>query len=283
MLQRCHSSHPVCHLNADLSFPQNARVIDCKERRLVPMVDGNPYVALSYVWGPRKDILRARTLGGPEVGSLPSVLPRTIEDALDVTIRLGFRHLWVDFYCIEQDNASDKQSQIKQMANIYSHAFATICALEAHPDMGLPGVSRLRPGSVSFQTQGSTYLSLRWPNTLQRTTRDSLWNSRAWTFQEALLSRRCLFFTKDQAYLICRSSLQAESISQLGYDSIRKRRDWGSRVNIFLAILGDNQDHFERFPDYAGFVNQYQKRNLSIDADVLDAFKGLLSIAPSPS
>jgi hypothetical protein len=33
--------------------------------------------------------------------------------------------------------------------------------------------------------------------------KDSIWNSRGWTFQEALLSQRCLVFCANQVYFTC--------------------------------------------------------------------------------
>ena len=42
--------------------------------------------------------------------------------------------------------------------------------------------------------------------------RSSRWASRGWTFQEAVLSRRCLFFTDQQMYFECNSMSCFESI-----------------------------------------------------------------------
>ncbi len=277
MLHRCQKLHPECCTKNGLGFPQNARVVDCETRRVVSMVDGLAYFALSYVWGSPNDAGGSRPLDKVELSDcLPQVLPQMIEDALNMTVRLGHRYLWIDFFCIDQCHSADKRFQIKQMANIYSHASATICALGAHPELGLPGVSRSRPVSESFRSQDVTYIRIPEPDSLRRTLRESVWITRGWTFQEAILSQRCLFFTDKQASLVCHTSHQTETISQLADDWL-----WGSNVNIFTAVLGDEISEGDL--SFGFFVNHYQGRHLSYELDALDAFKGLLSLAPTQS
>ena len=82
----------------DIPDIQGMQVIDCREKGVIPMPKNIRYVTLSYVWGQTSNVdptLAPRT-------SLPPQLPRTIEDTILVTQRLGFRYLWVDRYCIPQ-------------------------------------------------------------------------------------------------------------------------------------------------------------------------------------
>jgi hypothetical protein len=63
-----------------------------------------------------------------------SVLPRTIQDAISVTRRLGVRFLWVDALCIVQDsiNGQDWIDESSKMASIYGNAYLTIVAEAAN-------------------------------------------------------------------------------------------------------------------------------------------------------
>lgn len=55
------------------------------------------YVALSYVWGMNQTfILLEATEKNLEAGFEVDLLPRTIQDAVTVTRRLGFQYIWVD-------------------------------------------------------------------------------------------------------------------------------------------------------------------------------------------
>lgn len=75
-------------------------------------------MALSYVWGADSAAEQC-----PE-GSLPSPLPRVIEDGLTVALKLGggFHYIWVDRYCIDQENEEEKHTQISNMDMIYEGA-----------------------------------------------------------------------------------------------------------------------------------------------------------------
>jgi hypothetical protein len=55
-------------------------------------------------------------------------LPDTIEDAITVTRNLGFQYLWIDRYCIDQQNEKEASAQIRQMDLVYKNAEITIIA-----------------------------------------------------------------------------------------------------------------------------------------------------------
>jgi hypothetical protein len=83
------------------------RVIDCEKEVLC--TNEEAYVCLSYIWGPAP-------VGTEELGkSLPQDLPQTIRDAMSVTLNIGLRYLWVDRYCIDQNDADEKHNIIKNM------------------------------------------------------------------------------------------------------------------------------------------------------------------------
>lgn len=71
---------------------------------------------------------------------IPASLPVVVDDAITVVKTLGYRYLWVDRYCIEQENPENVEKQIAQMGQIYRDAEITIIA--ASDQGGLPGVSK---------------------------------------------------------------------------------------------------------------------------------------------
>ncbi|KAK2761233.1 hypothetical protein FQN54_001755 [Arachnomyces sp. PD_36] len=97
----------------------------------VPNEQGR-YVALSYCWGgPQKFQTLKSTVADRLHGFSVSVLPKTLQDALRVTQRLGIRFLWVDALCIIQDDPSDKAHEISKIAQVYQNAFLTLSATRA--------------------------------------------------------------------------------------------------------------------------------------------------------
>lgn len=162
------------------------------------------------------------------------------------------------------------------MDRIYAGAYVTIVASSSeNAHSGLPGVSR-----ISRKRQPSTIISSqRFTSTLPplpSALKDSVWLSRGWTYQEAILSRRCLFFTNIQVYFVCAKMTCCEAVIS-GIDDMTLRSPSKSKVlnskifNKITPITG---------MDYlSNHITQYSSRNLSFDSDALDAFRGVLSRA----
>jgi hypothetical protein len=90
------------------------------------------------------------------------------------------------------------------------------------------------------------------------------WNTRAWTYQEALLSRRRLVFTDRQVYFQCRLGHRIEGLdfaNRVG--STRALRAFPERGIGFRTV-----EIYDRLEEYYG-------RKLSFNADILNAFSGI--------
>jgi hypothetical protein len=170
------------------------RVIDCCTGTIIQAPSDCDYLALSYVWGSTA----SSDDGNPEdVNLLNCNAPNLVKDAILATKCLGYRYLWVDRYCISQ-YAEERHSQINQMDLVYSKAQATIiAAASSDPTIGLAGVeSKLRSPSVTVRIGEELYVYV--PPDPSREILQSAWNSRGWTHQETILSRRRIFFCSNQ-------------------------------------------------------------------------------------
>jgi hypothetical protein len=119
LLNECQRHHVECSANLP-GHPINARVIDCLDMSLVPLLPDMNYVALGYVWG-RQPETQSPVIP-PAVGEktsdeavpwvLPKRLPRTIDDSIKAVRALGLRYVWIDRYCVQQVHSVDKLLQI---------------------------------------------------------------------------------------------------------------------------------------------------------------------------
>jgi hypothetical protein len=98
-----------------------------------------PYATLSYCWGGNiKFRLTTSSLQQFKTGFARSSLPQTIKDAVQVTMQLGLRYLWVDSLCIIQDSPEDWAAEVESMSDVCRNCHVTIAALGAlNSDQGL--------------------------------------------------------------------------------------------------------------------------------------------------
>lgn len=269
-LSCCSSSHRTwCKTRNRRPF-STFRVIDCSSRRIVQAPEDCSYCALSYVWGAAE---REEESEPPKPGDLPKTLPRVIRDALVVTEKLNYQYLWVDKYCINQEDLEDKIFQISNMDLVYNNAQVTIIASAGEDsNYGLPGVGdRPRNRQPAAPINGNWIVSsLPEPQTQIRKAR---WSTRGWTYQEAALSPRRLFFTEQQVYFECDSMYCMEAIDlPLGSyhtkdgDYFRTEANWGD-ISMFNL-------RYSQFIDRN--IIEYSSRSLSYQSDALNGILGTL-------
>ncbi|KAF3066286.1 hypothetical protein CFAM422_009188 [Trichoderma lentiforme] len=266
-----------CSPKSDL---RGTRVIDCQEQSVAEHEPGMRYVALSYVWGqsqPQRVVADGKRL--------PAQLPLLIRDAMAVTQAAGFRYLWVDRYCIDQNNPTLKHEQIRQMDAIYSNAEVTIIAAAGEDEnYGLSGVGKKRPATRTAHIGDVAVVWL--PGDPQAAIKSSKWSTRGWTFQEGVLSRRRLVFTEQQAYFECNAMNIYESLD-IPLDSLHVKDRSKSHEYLRPGVFGRNrqaefgglilekQTTVEMFYRYLSNVEEYSARELTYAEDSLNAFWGI--------
>jgi hypothetical protein len=269
-LKFCQSMHTkTCKAETSPSVPF-LKLIDCETRTIVPTFN-YPYVALSYVWG---------STSGDEnsFGTLPESLPNTIEDAIVVTRKLGFRYLWIDRYCINRKSPEECSVQVQKMNLIYQNSEVCIIAAAGQdPFYGLPGVGRRNRkrqprGKVDRHFMVSALVN---PQVIIA---KSCWFTRAWTYQEALLSRRRLVFTDEQVYFECYGMYCCETLNFPLQDLHTKNCQRfkasycdGNKIGLFPKGVGS------RAVEVIERIQEYSQKSLSNQWDILNGILGILN------
>jgi hypothetical protein len=89
------------------------------------------YLALSHCWGltmPASAKLTLETFDINRKSIDLQGLPRTFQDFIGISRRLGIQYVWIDSLCIIQNSKEDWQYEAAQMASVYSGAYLTIAA-----------------------------------------------------------------------------------------------------------------------------------------------------------
>ena len=137
-LETCLSDHKECGKPNPNQLPTRLLLLDddILDRVFVhecePGERGN-YVALSYCWGTTAQfkLLQANLDDFLKKCIEIGTLPKTIEDSIIATRKLGVKYLWIDSLCIIQDSIEDKDKEIVNMASIYKNATITSSAAAA--------------------------------------------------------------------------------------------------------------------------------------------------------
>ncbi|KAK8172595.1 heterokaryon incompatibility protein-domain-containing protein [Phyllosticta citrichinensis] len=246
-----------------------------------------PYVALSYVWGSKEDqqgferlltrLNNVMTRGFQNAieKDLKS-MPKVIQSSVELVRRLGYRYLWIDSICIVQDSTRSWKWNSEVMDRIYSNAEFTICAADGNSaKAGLVAFDKPEASSEQIIERCASGVRLMISRDVESQIASSAWNKRAWTFQERLLSHRCLIFTQGRVFFQCRratfsedivTSPQASAISAWSLDLVRSPL-------VLLSKLKERPFWF-----YMNCVQLFSGRRLTKSTDVLAAFNGVSNL-----
>lgn len=217
-IQTCQSDH-LCKGIAQSPLPK--RVLDISSPSSVRLYcpgdnEFHKYACLSHCWGPSRPLITTTENIRRLRDSIPWLnLSKTFQDAIHVARKLGISYLWIDSLCIIQDSKEDWQAESSKMASIYANSTVTLAASRAASDS--EGCAAMSPDI--HHSQRLTYLS---PDGLPQTIsiRGTLTHgqglvplpllSRAWVFQERLLSPRIVHFTHEELVWECMEQTTCE-------------------------------------------------------------------------
>lgn len=185
------------------------------------------YVALSHCWGTKTpSCLTTKENLERQWDNIPwTAVPQTFRDAVLFTRNLGLDYLWIDSLCIVQRDEADWLEESARMFEYYSNAHVTLAAASSPDcDGGLFAqnpVDREDLLSISFGGRDYPLLVSETPSETVDFTdaatglggdveRKYPLLSRAWAFQERLVSPRVIYFTKSQLIWDCYSGCAFE-------------------------------------------------------------------------
>ena len=269
-VDECLKEHPSCHRSKIDFLPtrlldvgkdpgSKVRLVESED---IPKTPGNNprFLALSHCWGKVRPTVVLDSLSIDELlnGVELANLPRTFKDAARVVQMLGMRYLWIDSLCIKQDSAADWQKQAAQMNSIYWNAHLTLAAASSTDSNGgcyiddnlatmVQTVYITQPDGTTgeFKMRSSDRPDIFTSSPLHR---------RGWILQEALLSRRTVFFTSDQLVWQCRTKHRTEDALPV---PLQHHWEYPAHYRYDLASDDDQREI------WWSWVENYTKRILS--------------------
>ena len=270
-LADCNNTHgSECEeslVHPDLLRDQHAtfRAIDVEQMCIVQPPQHARYVALSYLWGknfkqPFTTTENLNRFSQPD-GLTKEKLPRTIKDSIKLTRMLGLQYLWTDSLALIHDEGFQYHDDW-----VYARAALTVVAGSGKDaNAGLPGVreeSRTLHQEIEEVKPG---LRLMVSHLAEDYISTSQWDSRAWTFQERMLSRRCLLFVNGRIYYQCRRATYCEDIEA------PKHNGWSlNSIDMPTRIFREPP-----IIQFTSGVELYTQRELTNPNDILNGFEGV--------
>ncbi|KAF1994695.1 HET-domain-containing protein, partial [Amniculicola lignicola CBS 123094] len=237
------------------------------------------YACLSYCWGgPQPVRLVLDTMDAHFRGIQVNTLPKTLQDAIEVVKTLDIKYIWIDCLCIIQDDPRDMAHELTQMPFIYEHSLVTISAASAGScDQGFLQ-ERQNPYKLEVQLPYACADGRMGSLTISQPTSAVFYgfedpiDSRAWAFQEGILTYRLLEFGAGELRWRCPSSNDQISLRPKHQNSYRQ---YGG-TNLVKTLVTLSEDRaLECMEDiieaWQHAVTEYSKRELSFPGDKLIA------------
>lgn len=282
-----HRSNGSCQDRTTTFTPTRLIEIGFKENTYLPKLALNPkgpvsWCCLSYCWGGDQLVkTTTATIESRTKGIVFADLPKTLQDALIVTAKMGMQYIWTDCLCIIQDDPEDLVKELSTMSSIYKYADITISASSAH------GVSNGFLQEQTWQPVSTPFaLPLRTSDSKTGTVQITDYNSydfqnqdpvhsRAWIFQEQILSSRVADFSS----MMVRWHCATISRNDAGWPEPEPEVGDGL-MSMFSAlnIMGRQSQRGEESSSeyfWSWIVQEFSKRNLSFAGDKLLAVSAI--------
>lgn len=235
-------------------------------------------------------------------------LPTLFQDAIFVTQQLGLEFLWIDSLCIIQNDEEDKKREISSMAAIYSNCHVTIAAnsgrnhlvtmfsttgvgqrgvkIPIEDNVGHKGhVYMRKPICHRIGWEKSELLPIaKWGDRRDWITdpaqaqiyseKESELFTRAWVYQERLLSPRVLRFEHDELMFECNESLKCECLNSPTRDAAPESR---YIKEIFIHPVRPGWGGQAAVVAWYVIVEQYTRMYMTDKTDKLPALSAVAS------
>jgi Heterokaryon incompatibility protein (HET) len=294
-IEECLRTHQQCNeFSAGVHrLPTRLIDIDSQVQKATPrlvhssMLENVEYLTLSHRWGPGGAAMMKLTVDNEDelLSGFPmESLPRSFQDAIYVTHRLGYRYLWIDALCIIQGSDDDWIRESAVMGDIFRGSKLTIAAVSA-PDSGSGLFTKTNPlamaaCSISTGTEKSIFAIGTKSNS-----KETPLFERAWVVQERILCARTVEFTMQGLRFNCLSCHREEiSIKEGKQDSddVYPNEEESLRAQwhdlLFQDRSLDSLSTDSVFVAWSRIVQVYTEAKLTNERDRVVAFDGIIDV-----
>lgn len=237
------------------------------------------YITLSHCWGPREKrpiTTTSKNLAQHQQAIQFQDLPKTFQDAVTITRRLGVQYLWIDSLCIlqDEDDLTDWEHEARTMGSVYQHSYFTIAATGASDSTQGCFMPRdwLYQHVIPLPSRGEEGLKVALvPHGAPIDASIGPLAQRAWITQEWALPPRIIHYCSDRLIWMCDMVRVAEC------DGAQSAMDLLKGAGVFRPERSDGYGWAETMlHQWHDIVTAYSLRSLTKITDKLVALQGLV-------
>lgn len=200
------------------------------------------------------------------------MLTKTFADAIELARGVRLEYLWIDSWCIIQDDYEDWGKEAARMSSVYGGSSLNIAASSARD--GTEGCFP-HPGDHSggFQTE----ICIGGRKKLHHFIFDGFYNRsvnenplafRAWAFQEKILSPRTVHCGNQGMFWECRTAMASEDFPD-GFGNSGAGSSLSHKSKLFRPVA---------FNSWTSLIERYSRCQLTNPGDKLVALSGIASL-----
>jgi hypothetical protein len=259
---------------------ENKKIEDFYPGSTVP-----PYVALSYSQGGVKkpDMVKTDIDFWMKHPMRQSDMAQTHWDAVSLVrdLKMGnkLKHVWIDELCLYGDGVNDPSHAVNNMDRIYAAALFTVIAADgndAHSGLTATTTQRRKVGD---QMRTKVLPGVEWGvvrTVYNHMGENNVYSTRGWTYQELVLSHRCLVFANGMAFWLCRERMFSEDTFLDEYPSHEIPSGMAAEP-LDISFQWIDRDIDDPLAMYARCLGTYRARDMNNPDESRDGFLGILN------
>ncbi|KAK5999198.1 hypothetical protein PT974_01589 [Cladobotryum mycophilum] len=307
--KECNETHPGCSFSEIPYLPERVLDIAAEDttsgvKLILTNGKRERYACLSHRWGSETPSTTSNNIDAFQNEIPWDVLSPTYQDGVTFLRRFSkwhqeeyghaIRYFWIDSLCILQDSADDWRDHSTKMSEIYSKSALTLVE-SFHQGNDKRLFQKSSPGRIPkpitvHDAEGNARefyfrYTIHHPDIMINDDTIPIW-TRAWVFQERLLSPRLLIFGSEELSWQCSGHNKCECGLDESEEQTRKlMTEWehdihirfpsaSSRKNLNL-ILGENPSHVQLRMAWRLMIEAYSQLHFTYRKDTMYAIAGL--------
>ncbi|KIM97205.1 hypothetical protein OIDMADRAFT_57839 [Oidiodendron maius Zn] len=293
-LAYCRRVHKACSVERSSTLPTRLVKVEKIDSKIsAHLCDGasldskTEYITLSHCWGG----ISFMTLTVENMEQMRKSIPieklsRVFQDALKVTVELGFKYIWIDSLCIIQNSAAgaDWLAESTTMNRVYRDCVLNISAtgfkdgqeglfVSTQPrEVIPPNIDFTRLARQGCPTDYTIVYTNEWADDVSR----GPLGQRGWVYQEQVLAPRVIHFGRRQVFWECQVAAASQAFPH-GWIPTHAIQNLKRKISIPTTLQANSAPE-KLYLQWQTAVRDYTHRNLTYDTDKLPALSGLAEV-----